>query len=340
MKLKPLAEQTLVITGASSGIGLVTARIAAQRGAAVVLAARNSEALQTLADEIRAAGGRAAVVTADVGSEEDVQRIAQTAISTFGGFDTWVNNAGVSIFGRIEDVPVADMHRMFATVYWGVVYGSLAATRHFKARGQADPSFNGAIVNVGSFFGDRATPVQSTYASAKHAVHGFTDALRMELERDNAPVSVTLVHPGRIDTPYNEHAGSHMAHQPAHRGMVYAPEAVADAILFAAAHPRRDFFVGFQAWFAATMGQAAPRLTDKLMEHYMYWSQTANRPPQQAPEGALYEAGENPRANGSNAAWHHPGKRSLFVQAYKYPLLTTLAIVGVGAGIAALRKSR
>jgi short-subunit dehydrogenase len=221
--LRPLEDQVVVITGASSGIGLVTARMAAARGARLVLTARNAAALDALAAEIGAAGGTAIAVPADVGVPADVERVARTAARELGGFDTWVNNAGVSIFGRIEEVSLEDMRRMFDTVYWGVVHGSLEAVGQFRERG------GGALVNVGSLFGDRATPLQSTYASAKHAVHGFTEALRMELEADGAPVSVTLVHSGRIDTPYNEHAHAFTDRHPAHRVMVYEPDAVAEA---------------------------------------------------------------------------------------------------------------
>jgi NADP-dependent 3-hydroxy acid dehydrogenase YdfG len=173
----------MVITGSSSGIGLVTARMAARAGAKLVLAARNEDALQQLAQEIRNQGGQAIAVRADVGIEDEVRRVADAAIAEFGGFDTWGNNAGVSIFGRCDQVTIADQRRMFDAVYWGVVYGSRIAVEHFKQRGT--PS---ALVNIGSFFGDRSTPVQSTYCAAKHALHGWTDALRMKLKMEKAPI--------------------------------------------------------------------------------------------------------------------------------------------------------
>ncbi len=128
---------------------------------------------------------------------------------------------------------------MFDTVYWGLVYGSLAATRYFRERNQP-----GAIVNVGSLFGDEAPAVQSTYASAKFAVHAFAGSLRQEIEHEGWPISISLVQPGRIDTPYNEHAGNFMPMQPVQRGMIYPPNAVAEAILWCAAHQKRDMFVG------------------------------------------------------------------------------------------------
>ncbi|MBW4440019.1 MAG: SDR family oxidoreductase [Plectolyngbya sp. WJT66-NPBG17] len=322
--LKPLSRQVVVITGASSGIGLVTARMAAQQGAKLVLAARNEAALQQLVQEIQNKGGQATYVVADVGQEEAVNRIAETAIAQFGGFDTWVNNAGVSIFGRCEDVSIPDMKRMFDTNYWGVVYGSRAAVRQFKQR-----QISGALVNVGSFLGDRAVAVQSTYCTSKHAVHGWTDALRMELEAEGAPISVTLIHPGRIDTPYNEHARSYMPKQPAHRGMIYSPEAVADAILFSAAHRRRDMFVGFQAKALAVLGGISPRLTDKLMEIWAFPSQQSDRPSRDREDNALYYPGYGLHERGTHQGWIRSGK-SMYVQAEKYPIAAISAIVGLG----------
>jgi short-subunit dehydrogenase len=165
VSLKPLSQQTVVITGATSGIGLVTARMAAQRGAALVLAARNEQALQQLTEELTHDGARAIFVGADVGDESQVRRIAQAALDHFGGFDTWINNAGISIFGRSEDVSLADGRRLFDTNFWGVVHGSRVAVEHLKRRG-------GALINVGSEVSDVAVPLQGLYSASKHAVKG------------------------------------------------------------------------------------------------------------------------------------------------------------------------
>jgi short-subunit dehydrogenase len=237
VKLKNLKDQVMVITGASSGIGLTTARAAAEKGAALVLASRNQDALEKLTNEINAAGGSAVYVVADVGNEGDVKKIAAEALNKFGGFDTWVNNAGVSIYGKLEDVPTEDMRQLFDTNFWGVVYGSLVAANNMKKTG-------GALINVGSTLSDRAIPLQGIYCASKHAVKGFTDALRMELEAEDSPISVTLIKPSAIDTPYKDHARNYLDTKPENPPPVYAPEAVAEAILHCAENPVRDVFVG------------------------------------------------------------------------------------------------
>jgi short-subunit dehydrogenase len=198
-RLKRVREQVIVITGASSGIGLATARLAAERGAHVVLAARNQQDLEQVTNEIRANGGHAVCVAADVANPEDVDRIAETAMREFGRIDTWVNNAGLSLYGKLTEVPMADKRRLFDINFWGVVNGCRTAVRFMKHNG-------GALINLGSEVSDRAIPLQGIYSASKHAVKGYTDALRMELEHDEVPISVTLVKPSAINTPYPEHA--------------------------------------------------------------------------------------------------------------------------------------
>ncbi|KKB35261.1 SDR family oxidoreductase [Bacillus thermotolerans] len=331
--LKKLSDQVIVITGASSGIGLVTARMAASQGAKVVAAARNEAALKELVNELKGKGHSAIYVKADVGREEDVNRIAETAIKEFGGFDTWVNNAGVSIYGHAMEVSNQDIQRMFETNFWGVVYGTKAAVNHFKNR-----TIPGALINVGSLFGDRGTVIQSTYAAAKFAVHGWTESIRMELEREKVPVSVTLIHPGRIDTPYNEHARSYLDQQPAHRGMIYPPEAVAEAILYAAENPKRDMYIGSQAKALQLLGALVPRLTDKLMEVIMYPTQHADRPSNPPEASALYHAGYGMHERGTNVGWIRSG--SMYVKAAKHPILTSVAAAGAIAWWASARRRR
>jgi short-subunit dehydrogenase len=319
--LKPLNQQVLVITGATSGIGLTTARMAAEKGAKLVLAARSEDDLQRLEEEINGFGGEAVAAVCDVGNQEDVRRLAETAVSRFGGFDTWVNNAGVSIYGRLEEVSMNDNHRLFDTDFWGVVHGSLEAAGHLKERG-------GAIINIGSLASDRAFPLQGMYCAAKHAVKGFTDALRMELEDDKAPISVTLIKPAGIDTPFPQHAKNTLEAEPKLPAPVYAPEAVAHAILQAATRPIRDIYVGGASKVLSTMGKVAPRLTDKVMGLTMFESQKSDLPVQHR-KGTLYDGDGGLRQRGG-----HPGRvmeSSLYTRASLHPVVTGVALGVAGA---------
>jgi short-subunit dehydrogenase len=331
VKLKKLSEQVFVITGASSGIGLVTARGAARRGAKLVVAARAEDALQRLVEEINSKGGEAVYVAADVGNHSEVRRIAETALERFGRIDTWVNNAGVSIYGKIVDTPVEDMRQLFETDFWGVVHGSLAAVQHLRQRG-------GALINVGSTVSDRAIPLQGVYSASKHAVKGFTDALRMELEEEGAPVSVTLIKPGAIDTQFTKHAKNLLETEPALPPPVYAPEAVADAILHCAENAVRDVYVGFGGKAMGMMDKYAPRLGDKVMETFLFDAQKKNEPASEDRERGLYEAsGELKERSGDDI---YVSESSVYTKATLHPLLTGALFVGAGLATAALVSQR
>lgn len=239
LKLKPLHSQVIVITGATSGIGLSTARAAAAQGAALVLAARNEEALKAVCDDLTAKGARCAYVVADVGVCEQVQAVADFAIAQFGGFDTWVNNAGVTIIGAVTDTPLEDQRRLFDTNYWGVVHGSRVAVEHLRTR-----DGGGAVINVGSALGDVPAPMQGVYSASKSAVKTFTQALQFELAGQGVPVSVTLIKPQAVDSPYAEHARNLTELAVESPSAVYATPLVAQAILHAAEHPVRELDIG------------------------------------------------------------------------------------------------
>jgi short-subunit dehydrogenase len=287
VQLRKLDEQVIVITGATSGIGLTTARAAAESGAKLVLAARSGDALDQLASELRRKGTQVATVAADVGDPADVERIGQAAMQRFGRIDTWVNNAGVSIYGRNEDVALDDMQRLFQTNYWGVVHGSLEAVRHMKHRG------GGAIINLGSELSDHAVPLQGIYAASKHAVKAFTDSLRMELEKDKAPISVTLIKPAGIDTMFVPHAKNYMDKEPSLPPPVYAPDLVANAILYSAQHQKRDVFVGGAARVNSIGRFAMPGLFEGFTRLSMFKLQQSDVPSAPNRVDALYEP--NPR---------------------------------------------
>jgi short-subunit dehydrogenase len=331
LRLKPVHQQTIVITGASSGIGLTTARMAAKGGARLVLAARSEDALARLVDELGGEGNQAAHVVADVTRPDDVRAIAERAQEAFGGFDTWVNNAGVSIYGRLDEVPVEDMRKLFDTNVWGVVYGSLEAARHLKTRG-------GALINIGSVLSDRAILLQGAYSASKHAVKGFTDALRMELENEGAPVSVTLVKPSAINTPYPEHAKNYMDRAATVPPPVYAPEVVARAILHAAAHPQRDVIVGGGGKQMSAMGYYAPGLMDTVMEKVFAPMQKRDAPPLPLERNGLDGPSGTLDAHGSYDG--HVLQSSVYTQAVQHPWKALLGAGAVGLAVALAQAAR
>ena len=290
IKLRPLNEQVMVITGASSSIGLATAEAAAEAGAKLVLAARSGETLGDIVERLGAAGAEVAHVTADVADPDAVQQIAQAAVTRFGGIDTWVNNAGVSIYGRLDEVSEDDARRLFDVDFWGVVHGSLAALPYMRERG-------GAIINVGSEVSDAIVPLQGYYSAAKHAVKGFTDALRVEVQEvDKAPVAITLIQPTAVDTPFPQHGKNYMDKEPKLPTPMIAPEKVAAAILEAAVDATTEKKVGGGAKLNALLAKLSPTLAKKL-EGMQADRQQYDEAPRD-PEGALDKPSETTTASG------------------------------------------
>ncbi|HYG05754.1 MAG TPA: SDR family oxidoreductase [Stenotrophomonas sp.] len=287
---RPLDEQVIVITGASSGIGLATALRAAEQGAKVVLIARSAQVLSELEQTIAEHGGQALALVADVSDRAQLEQALAQALARFGRIDTWVNNAGVAIYGLLPEVEEADSRRLFDVNFWGVVNGSLLALPHLSAS-------EGVLINVGSEASEAVVPWQGMYSASKHAVKGFTDGLRIEIEQIlRRPVEVVLIQPTAVDTPYPEHARNYMPEEPKLPPPLIDPVRVADTILEAAQHGGRDIKVGAMASANVAMSRWMPRLADRLSAARGH-TQQQERPALQ-PEGTLHRPGESGRVHG------------------------------------------
>lgn len=321
----------MVITGATSGIGLTTARMAAAKGSQLMLIARNEDALRRLTEEINNGGGRAAYHACDVADEGSLRQAAHKTVAEFGRIDTWVNNAGGSIYGRIMDVPVDDLRRVFETNVWGVIYGSRIAVEHLRDRG-------GALINVGSEVSDAPIPLQGIYSASKHAVKGFTDALRIEVEADELPISITLIKPTAIHTPFPENAKNYLPYEPQLPQPLFAPDLVAEAIIHCAQHPVRDFFVGEMAKLHSSFALNAPRLYDTMQEMTIDSMQNSGEPSVVNRHDGLHDTNSRLRERGSVDRFVL--EDSLYQRAKIHPLLTVGLLAGGGIAIAAMMSSR
>ncbi|MGI4797301.1 MAG: SDR family oxidoreductase [Janthinobacterium lividum] len=329
--LKKLSQQTIVLTGGTSGIGLVTARMLAKRGAKLFLIARNEDALRSLRDEIRAGGGQADYAVADVADKSALDAAAARAVEVFGGFDTWINDAGAFIYGRLDTVALEDQRRLFDVTYWGTVHGSLIAAERLKRTG-------GAIINVGSVLGEIAIPYQGAYCASKFALKGFTEAFRREVEAERQLISITLIKPAAINTPFTDHARNRMD-SPGTRNPppAYDPHLVATAIAHACEKPVRDLTIGGAGGMSMVLAnRVAPRIMDWLSARVGHASMTTQDVGDPAQRDNLYE----PREDLSENSSLHPmtRKTSLALTAQLHPGATWATLACAVALFVATRR--
>jgi NAD(P)-dependent dehydrogenase (short-subunit alcohol dehydrogenase family) len=254
-------RRVVVITGATSGVGRATARAFAREGASIGLLARGPVGLDGTRDELTGMGVKAESVQTDVSDPDQVRRAADRIEEALGPIDVWVNDAMVTVFGPVSAITPEEFERVTAVTYLGTVYGTMTALERMRARDR------GVIVQVGSALAERSIPLQAAYCGAKHAVKGFTEALRCELLHERSGVRVTMVQLPATNTPQFRWSHNHMRRRPQPVPPIYQPEIAADAIVWASRHPRREVKVG--APTAATM------LTEKwaagLLDRYLAW---------------------------------------------------------------------
>jgi NAD(P)-dependent dehydrogenase (short-subunit alcohol dehydrogenase family) len=259
MKLKPVDRQVVAIVGASSGIGRETALQFAKRRAKVVVSARSESGLNTLVDEISRFGGDAIAIPADVSILEQVQKVADKTVDYYGRLDTWVHAAATAVIAPFEQVTPEEFRRVIDVNLMGQVYGAMAALPYLRREGR------GALIHISSVEAHRSMPLQSSYAASKHAIEGFLDSLRVELQHEGIPISVTNVMPSVINTPFYDKAKTKLGVKPTGVPPYYEPSLVAEAILHVAEHPTRDIIVGDVGRVLDLLQKLSPELTDALL---------------------------------------------------------------------------
>lgn len=267
--------KTIVIAGATSGIGLATARLAARHGARLLLVARNADALARTAAEL---GENARWIAADVADDQQVRAIEAEAEKRFGGFDAWIHAAGVGLFAPVLATRERDHRRIFDVNLWGTLHCTRMAIDHLREKG-------GAIVVVSSVLGDRAMPWQGALAAAEHARKAWCDSLRMELRHDRIPVEITVLQPGGIDTPFARRAAAPPGLRPAVPPRLYHPDVVARAALRCVGGTRRDLVLGDTG--PVLLEKLAPSLGDRLLAALVS-RKLARMRPEPPTTGALY----------------------------------------------------
>ena len=251
--------RVVVITGASAGVGRAAARAFAARGDSVALLARGPDGLDATAEDVSTRGGRALPIAVDVADSDGVDAAAARVEAELGPIDVWVNNAMASVFAKFENVSPEDFRRVTEVTYLGYVYGTGAALRRMLPRDR------GVIVQVGSALAYRAIPLQSAYCGAKHAIEGFTESVRCELAHDQSRVRVTTVQLPAMNTPQFGWVKTNLSRHPRPVPPIFQPEVAADAIVWAADHPRREYWLGWPTVRAILANRAAPGLLDRYL---------------------------------------------------------------------------
>ncbi len=323
MQLKPIQDQVVVVVGASSGIGRETALQFAKQRAKVVVSARSEAKLASLVDEIRSFQGEVTPVIADVAEFDQVKAIADRAVEVYGRLDTWVHAPSNVVFAPFDQTKPEEFKRVVEVTLLGQVYGAMAALPHLKREGR------GALIHLSSIAGIRSLPLQSSYCSAKHGVEGFLESLRVELQHDNLPISVTSIRPAVINTPFWDNALTRLGVQPAGIPPYYDPRLVVDAILYTATHPTRDFFVGDAARALDFLQKLSPSLVDALLVQIGFPLQRTQTPKSEQDSNNLYEPVEtDTRVDGDFSKMVVP---SVLDWVDKNPILKWGAIASVAA---------
>ena len=281
--------QTVVITGASAGIGRATARLYGQRGDNVGLIARGQAGLDGAVRDVENAGGKALAVPADVSDCAQVRDAARQVEEFFGPIDVWINVAFTSVFSPFAEISPDEFRRVTEVSYLGFVHGTMAALALMRPRG------HGTIVQVGSALGARSIPLQSAYCGAKHAINGFTSSLRCELLHEGSGVHITVAQMPAVNTPQFSWVRSRLPRHPQPVPPIYQPEVAARGVVFAADHPRRrQYWVGASTAATIMANKFVPALLDRYLARTGYDSQQTSQNVDDSRPDNLQEALDGP----------------------------------------------
>ena len=272
---RPIREQVVVITGASSGVGRACVGAFAAKGARLGLIARNEEALKAAADEVRRAGGDALVLPLDVADAEAVERAAATVEGRFGRIDTWVNCAMLTVFAPVMRMTPEEFRRVTEVTYLGYVHGTMAALRRML------PHDEGTIIQIGSALAYRSLPLQSAYCAAKAAIRGFTDSLRTELIHDGSRVKLSMLQLPAVNTPQSTRQRNKLDKQSQPMPPMFTPESIAEIVLWAAEHTPREMLIGRPTVQAVWAQKFIPGLLDLYLGKEGYQPQMVDKPNEQ-----------------------------------------------------------
>ena len=320
----------VVVTGASAGVGRATALRFAARGARLGLLARGRDTLELLRQEVEARGARAIAIPTDVAEADRVEAAAAAVEDAYGPIDIWINNAMVSVFSPVRELEPDEVRRVTEVTYLGTVHGTLAALRRMLPRDR------GAIVQVGSALAYRAIPLQAAYCAAKHAIQGFTESLRCELLHDGSRVHVTMVQLPALNTPQFEFVRTRLPRHPKPVPPIFQPEVAAEAIEWAALHPRRELWVASSTVRALVGDRLAPGLLDRYLARNGYDAQQTAEPVDPARADNLWEPLSIGRARGRFDA--EARNRSIHLAFSKHRTRVGLAVGGALALVAGLER--
>ncbi len=321
--------EVVVVTGASAGLGRAIAHTFAGHGARVALIARNEVALQAAAAEVRDRGGQAMVIVADVADAAAIDDAASQVEEAWGPIDIWVNDAMVSVFSPVREMTADEYRRVTDVTYLGYVHGTLSALKRMLPRDR------GTIVQIGSALAYRSIPLQSAYCAAKHAIIGFTDALRAELIHDSSHVHVTVVNMPALNTPQFGLVRSRLPRKAQPVPPIFEPEVGAEAVYWAAHHRRREVQVGAPTMLALLGQKLVPGFMDRYMARNAWDGQMTSEPARDRPDNLLDPVPGDHGTHGSFDRRARDWSPGLWVVEHLHLLLAGLAWLAVLASASA-----